>query len=193
MRVDSESFWSFVDKSGDCWLWTGSARNGHGWAVFGGRERGAERIAWLLTHGTEASRDFSKTCGNRACVRPEHMMQTGKARNRRGISLLERLEASSVPEPNTGCVLWTGRINKYGYGVARDYDSRMRLAHRLSWSQHNGPIPDGMLICHKCDTRACINPDHLFLGSHADNIHDMIRKGRGRGRHSVNRRESNAA
>jgi hypothetical protein len=54
-----------------------------------------------------------------------------------------------------------------------------RLAHRMSWEMHFGPIPEGMLVLHHCDVRRCVRPDHLFLGTARDNTRDMIAKGRG--------------
>jgi len=51
-------------------------------------------------------------------------------------------------------------------------------AHRFSWEMHNGPIPNGMMVCHRCDNSRCVRPDHLFLGSAQDNVNDMIGKGR---------------
>lgn len=82
-----------------------------------------------------------------------------------------------IPEPNSGCWLWTSSVHQDGYGIMRD-KGKMRLAHRISWELHKGAIPHGMCILHKCDVRCCVNPDHLFLGSLKDNAVDMAQKGR---------------
>lgn len=85
------------------------------------------------------------------------------------ISKIERLES--------GCWKWLGSKNKKGYGMMV-YKGRIHASHRVSWQEYNGPIPDGMLICHKCDNPSCVNPDHLFVGSNQDNMDDMKEKGR---------------
>ena len=79
-------------------------------------------------------------------------------------------------EPNTGCWLWSGAQTK-GYGKISKGD--YLTAHRSSWALHFGD-PGGMIVCHKCDVPLCVNPDHLFLGTHQDNTQDMIQKGRQR-------------
>ena len=81
------------------------------------------------------------------------------------------------PEPNSGCWLWAGHIKPNGYGEQR-VKGRLYLAHRLSWFLHFGDIPPGLLVCHRCDNRACVCPTHLILGSHQDNHDDMTKKGR---------------
>lgn len=76
-----------------------------------------------------------------------------------------------------GCWLWHGATTKAGYGIV--YTKRGRqYAHRLSWELGGGANADGLVICHHCDTPACVRPDHLFLGTHADNQADKVRKGR---------------
>lgn len=85
--------------------------------------------------------------------------------------------------PFCGCWIWTGTIigktAKYGaFNIGRGNVS----THRFSWELHNAvEIPDGMCVLHRCDIPCCVNPEHLFLGTHADNMHDMKRKGRARG------------
>jgi hypothetical protein len=74
-----------------------------------------------------------------------------------------------------GCWLYQGTLSVYGYGI---YGLRARLVHRLAWSLTHGPIPPGMWVLHRCDVRRCFNPDHLYLGNHADNTRDMVERGR---------------
>ena len=76
-----------------------------------------------------------------------------------------------------GCWQWTGALSKTGYGVI-NIQNRTVKAHRFSWEIHRGEIPSGLVICHRCDNRRCVRPDHLFMGTVADNNRDGYRKGR---------------
>lgn len=80
-----------------------------------------------------------------------------------------------VAKVKDGCWEWLASKNEAGYGifgVGKDTDK----APRISWRLINGKIPTGLIICHKCDNPGCVNPDHLFLGTHKDNRQDAIKK-----------------
>lgn len=97
----------------------------------------------------------------------------------RGSSVQERLEAYSMPVTETGCQIWLASTTSKGYGQL-EISRKKEYTHRLAYEVHVGPIPEGLLVCHHCDTPACINPLHLFLGTHQDNASDKVRKGRDR-------------
>jgi hypothetical protein len=79
-------------------------------------------------------------------------------------------------ERTDACWFWTGKVHQ-GYGKFHVTHKRAVLAHRLSWELTNGPIPKKLFVCHKCDVRGCVRPDHLFLGDAFDNAGDMVLKG----------------
>jgi hypothetical protein len=87
----------------------------------------------------------------------------------------------SKVEKTDDCWVWTGALRHKGYGAfvyVRDGEVVQGRAHRYSYERHVGPIPPGMFVLHRCDTPACVRPDHLFLGTNQDNVTDMMRKGR---------------
>lgn len=95
------------------------------------------------------------------------------------MSLLEKLESNFIPEPNSGCWIWTaGWFNTTGYGAV-SIGSKTIGAHRAAYEVYVGAIPKGMCVLHRCDQRLCVNPKHLWIGTHADNAADRQRKGRG--------------
>src|SRR5882724_10638977 len=102
---------------------------------------------------------------------------------------ISAFEERYIPEPNSGCWIWLG-MQQSGKEYGLFYWKRKTVkAHRASWTLYRGVIPAGMHVCHKCDLPMCVNPDHLFLGSHSDNMADMMKKGRGnapRGSHNGN-------
>lgn len=128
------------------------------------------------SHGKPYYRPLCKECRN-AALRNGRGLNNGRGFcKEKWKPLRQRFEDRL--NKGVSCWEWLGSKNKNGYGTMK-IDSKMYFSHRLSYEIYNNTkIPDGMLVCHKCDNPSCVNPEHLFIGTHKDNFDDMCNKGR---------------
>lgn len=190
MNTAEQRFWKKVEKSGGCWNWTGTHLNfGYGVFKVGGKWKAAHRFSYELHFGAIAT-DLCvlHSCDNPQCVNPAHLRTGTRAANnaeraergrsisgRNSLSLTERF--NKQVERTDSCWIWRGSQGSSGYGVIHAH-GRLKAAHRVSYELHVGEIPKGMCILHSCDDPRCVNPDHLSLGTRADNCRDKVNKGR---------------
>lgn len=201
-----ELFWSKIKigQKAACWPWQ-RALKGRGYGALRVNKQSlmAHRVAYILTFGPAPEDLFVfQTCGRNECCNPAHlttgtMGDAAKIEKKPYIEpkdqkmLLpteERFWSRVNKKRKTQCWDWTSDMSSHGYGRLSLGDGRRMKAHRYSWELHNGPIPDGLCILHKCDRPSCVNPDHLFAGTQLENIKDMVSKGR----HQVGSRNSRA-
>lgn len=123
----------------------------------------------------------TQSCG---CLRVEHSARVSRSRmtpEYRMWSAIDRINKLSIPEPNSGCWLWTGCVDPRGYGKTAMGRGRAMFAHRLSFMAYRYD-PGALIVMHKCDNSYCVNPDHLEAGTQRQNVRDCFRRGRARPR-----------
>ena len=160
-----------------CWPWRGAHfRDGRALFVCRGAARLAHRVAWEIARGPiPRGMIVVHTCGDVSCVRPDHLKLTSTI-DRDG-PIEERFWKNV--RKTRGCWFWTGATLPSGYGVIR-CGRRFDLAHRVAFRLERGPIGRGKAVLHRCATRECVRPDHLFLGTRRDVGQQMVERGRTR-------------
>lgn len=159
----------FVVSPPGCWIWRGSFHvSGEPQMSHHQRKILARRYAYSVAMGEEPSARIVPLCGVQACVNPDHAAPCTDERH----WFWPRLVSGG-----DGCLEWPGERDSDGYGRTGK-KTGSRGAHRVAWEATHGPIGDGMEVCHHCDNPPCCNPEHLFLGTRAENQRDMTEKAR---------------
>lgn len=175
-----ERFWQNVDKKGEdeCWLWTAgcSSHGGYGRTTLNGKEVQTHRYSYELHHGpVPEEMEVRHSCSKPHCVNPGHLfIEPSK------VPIEERFWEKVNKKGEEECWEWTASLDDKGYGqLFVDWNVKRPVAvHRLSYELHKGPIPEGLLVRHKCHNSKCVNPNHLETGTQKDNMEDAVEAGR---------------
>jgi hypothetical protein len=188
-----DRFWSKVkppEKEEDCWEWTSSAQ-----FFLHGKFIPAAHFAYEYFYGKLPIRKISRTCNNSKCINPDHFTSheiidiCTVEYNKMNLpqDVVNRfwskvIVTSNIPKNHYNltepCWEWIGADNgKQGYGHFM-LNRKFIRAHRISYEYFNGPIPDKLMICHKCDNPSCVNPEHLYPGTSKDNQNDCVKSNR---------------
>jgi hypothetical protein len=191
MKKDPDLFFRYVNRQSGagCWVWTGSINGcGHCQLNWGGKVTRPQYVSLEIAGLPRTDGEFVRpTCGNSRCVAPHHLEKY------RPKAVEERFWSKVAPPNENGCMIWQASKNKCGYGSFRVERGYPEAAHRVSYRLLKGEIPSGLVVMHACDVPACVNPDHLLLGTPQDNTADRDKKGRqARGERSASARLTSA-